>query len=480
MNKIKILFDISHGIWGSTGIQQDMRRILKGLLNYTDKFDIDLFVYDMVNNVSFTEFDIKESLKKNGSLITQNKLLAYFLGTGEQKTIDRRFPLGWFLRKRHEWVLTNTKTIDYIVLDKKFNELIYRKLLYDGINHKFLDKIKNLNILMTNFSSEGLVRRMQKDKYVIPYLDTKKYDVAIFSQELPIRISKNTKKVVRSYDLIQIYNPDFVFMADYKSAYQYKSIIECIKQQSFFCAISKTVENELKSTFPGIKTHTIPVAMPNYFNRVKSHKIDLKEYIKTHSDKEKLKLNKKVDYIISVATIEPRKNILTLYKAFKRLQSKTNYKNLKLILVGKLGWNLSEEYFLMLKDPDVIHLKGVETKDLPSLYSQSKMLVYIPFTEGFGLPPMEALACETPIVISDIPVHREIYNNYAYFVNPYDVEKLTETMEFVLKNRNKEPIKQMVKKGKSYSQKYTVKNLQLQWVEYIEKVFRNQKDEKLN
>ncbi len=471
-NKIKILFDVSHGIWGSSGIQQDMRRILVGLLR-EEIFEVDLLIYDMVNNYFYNTFNMKEEVKNYGSLVAQSRLLYYFTNPPATNPFGKGV-LGRIKSKvyrKHLIKKGNRRKINCITLDNRFNEVIYKKLLKDDFDKTLLKKLfYDVHTLMADLSTEGLVLGMMNKKFTPPYLDTRKYDVAIFFQELPVRISKKTLKIVRSYDLIQIFNPDVVFKADYRANYQYRSIKFCKQQQSQFCTISKYVAKQIREVF-GEDTDTffIPVAISDIFEQ-KNEKFSISKFVRKYVSGEKtLKKcvpEKDFDYLLSVSTIEPRKNILSIYQAFKRLKLSLD-NDLKLVLVGKRGWNLDNSYIGMFADEDVFILENVPTEELPYLYSNARVFIYIPFQEGFGLPPAEAMACGCPVILSDIPVHREIHQGgEPIFVDPYDVDDIYAKLNSLFK-MDRESINKRIKKALKHVKTYRINEIAKQWKSFI-------------
>ncbi len=121
------------------------------------------------------------------------------------------------------------------------------------------------------------------------------------------------------------------------------------------------------------------------------------------------------DFILAVGTIEPRKNLLTLVRAFEMLigpessastaETESRPGTLRLVIAGKVGW-LSEELFSHVATSPArgrLHFTGyVADEALRALYSACRVFVYPSLYEGFGLPPLEALACGAPVVVSRI------------------------------------------------------------------------------
>jgi len=134
--------------------------------------------------------------------------------------------------------------------------------------------------------------------------------------------------------------------------------------------------------------------------------------------------------ILFVGTIEPRKNLPTLIRAYKGLID--NYKSAAdLAIVGKQGWLYDDVYRLVdqLGLQQRVHFLGrVPTVDLLYLYNASQMLVLPSYYEGFGLPPLEAMACGVPVIVSDTSVMPEVVGDAALRVGHEDVEGFTVAM----------------------------------------------------
>jgi len=151
--------------------------------------------------------------------------------------------------------------------------------------------------------------------------------------------------------------------------------------------------------------------------------------------------------ILNVGTLEPRKNVVTLMKAFRKLMEK-GFDGYKLVIAGDKGW-LYEEIFKEVDRSDLKHeilfLGVVRDADLPMLYNCADMFVYPSLYEGFGLPPLEAMACGIPVIISNTSSLPEVIGNAGIMVDPGDVNSLSEAMYNVLED--KELRSQMSKNG---------------------------------
>lgn len=124
-------------------------------------------------------------------------------------------------------------------------------------------------------------------------------------------------------------------------------------------------------------------------------------------------------YLLSVATLEPRKNIGALVDAFLALQARGALPGFRLALVGGAGWGTSAlARRIEAGLPGVLRLGYVPDEQLPALYSGAAAFVFPSHYEGFGMPVAEALACGTPVVCTDIPELRESSRGMATYVAP--------------------------------------------------------------
>lgn len=138
------------------------------------------------------------------------------------------------------------------------------------------------------------------------------------------------------------------------------------------------------------------------------------------------------NFIFSVGSIEPRKNLKNLIHAYIGLD-KTVRREFKIVLAGFKGWNNKEimELLEKVKD-DVIYLGYVPDSDLGKLYNVATLFVYPSLYEGFGLPPLEAMACGCPAVVSNVTSLPEVCGDAACYVDPFDVESITDGIHRVV------------------------------------------------
>jgi glycosyltransferase involved in cell wall biosynthesis len=139
-------------------------------------------------------------------------------------------------------------------------------------------------------------------------------------------------------------------------------------------------------------------------------------------------------FILFLGTIEPGKNLVRLIQAFRRLKLKRPDLPHHLILAGERGWMMQSVEAEIARQPtnDIRFLGFVAGADLPALYSAADLFVYPSLYEGFGLPLVEAMACGTPVITSNVSAMPEVVGDAAVLVSPDDVASIADAMETVL------------------------------------------------
>ncbi|MCD4780623.1 MAG: glycosyltransferase family 4 protein [Candidatus Omnitrophica bacterium] len=143
-------------------------------------------------------------------------------------------------------------------------------------------------------------------------------------------------------------------------------------------------------------------------------------------------------YILSVGTIEPRKNIAGTLRAFQILKEKKYFSG-KLVVAGMKGW-LNEELDRILADlpvkEDVVFPGYLTDEELRHFYNLAEVFVFPSFYEGFGYPIVEAFSCQTPVVTSNVSSCPEIAQDGALTVDPHDVDAIAEAIARLLSDQD--------------------------------------------
>ena len=139
-------------------------------------------------------------------------------------------------------------------------------------------------------------------------------------------------------------------------------------------------------------------------------------------------------FILCVGNVQPRKNLRRLIEAYVRLRRAGATRH-KLVLVGKKAW-LADDTFAAARESgyaeELVFTGYVPDDDLVALYNAAELFVYPSIFEGFGLPPLEAMACGTPVVTSNTSSFPEVVGDAALTADPLDVEALAAAMAAAL------------------------------------------------
>jgi glycosyltransferase involved in cell wall biosynthesis len=209
-----------------------------------------------------------------------------------------------------------------------------------------------------------------------------------------------------------------------------RQVRKSLKSTDKVIAISKNAKQEILD-FYSLDDEMVKVATPaadqSIFYRRSSNEIK----------KVKEKYGIKGDYILALSNLEPRKNLSSLVEAYCSLPKDVR-KNTALLLVGVMGWKTDELFNKIIgkveEGYDIIRPSSyVKDGDKPAIISGAKMLVYPSHYEGFGMPPLEALACGVPVITADNSSLPEVVGDAGTMLPSHDVELLTKTMEDYLR-----------------------------------------------
>lgn len=248
----------------------------------------------------------------------------------------------------------------------------------------------------------------------------------IFSPHLDILRHSQAPRILTIHDLSFIHHPYFLsrksrfwhWMQDYKDQAKKADLINTISEFS-----KKDIVETLK--IPPEKIKVVHLGVNPIF---KPKEIAALPSVARNDGENAIKNLR--PYILYLGTVEPRKNIGAIIKAFNLLKTKPEFHELKLVIAGKI-----KRSNLPAGGKDIIFLGQVKQEDRVLLYNLAELFVFPSFFEGFGLPPLEAQACGCPVVASNRASLPEVLGKTALLVDPWKVNDLAEAMEAVLLNK---------------------------------------------
>jgi glycosyltransferase involved in cell wall biosynthesis len=160
-------------------------------------------------------------------------------------------------------------------------------------------------------------------------------------------------------------------------------------------------------------------------------------------------------FVLALSTLQPRKNFERLIRAYARMPEVVRA-DVKLVIAGGAGWRYDGIFEIVraLQLGDAVQFPGyVADQDLPALYSLAELFALPSLYEGFGLEPLEAMACGTPVVTSNVSSLPEVVGDAAISVDPLDVARLSEAMEIALSDAVLR--QEMIRKGLDRARRFT-------------------------
>lgn len=271
-------------------------------------------------------------------------------------------------------------------------------------------------------------------------------DVLFSPHFLPAPVSNAAKRVTVFHDISFEYFPHFF---DFKRRlwHKYISPRKQAHLSDHIIVPSSVTKNDLTETY-GINENKISIipwgVAPIFFERNANG---------FNAIKRKYKLPER--YILSLGTIEPRKNFTALILAFNLLKKDKRFSDAKLVIAGPKGWSYKDTLCQIQLSPykqDIFLPGSIARKDRPYLYQHADIFVFPSFYEGFGFPPLEAMASGVPTLVSLFSSLPELTTDAALFIDPYRPNEIAQVMAEVL--RDPKLKEKLVYNGLAQAQKF--------------------------
>ncbi len=263
---------------------------------------------------------------------------------------------------------------------------------------------------------------------------------------------KHARLIVTVYDLVCWRFPQG--LKPWGRYYQRTGMKAAACEAAYITAISDATRQDFLTQFAGQvgpeRVRTIPIAATSNLEAVQDQ-----DLIKGVCERYKITR----PFIINIGTIEPRKNVARLLKAYAALPSsvRTTY---QLVIVGPYGWNvpaLQQLVSTLQLENDVIWTGYIPDNELSVLLSAATIFVYPSLYEGFGIPILEAMQCDVPVITSNISSMPEVAGNAALLVDPTNVQKLTAAMQQLLSDENART--QLIEQGRIQRTRFSYRHM---------------------
>ncbi|MDA3918338.1 MAG: glycosyltransferase family 1 protein [Deltaproteobacteria bacterium] len=243
--------------------------------------------------------------------------------------------------------------------------------------------------------------------------------------------SSNTRRFITIHDIIFILYPTFCTINQKKRTRQIVQSIDI--HQDWVLAVSKATKRSL-CDYTGISENRVFIT-----HLAASSELYYPQKNKNQTTKVLQRLGlPQSDYFLSLATIEPRKNLQFAVRCFKKILSEPGMNHFKYIIAGNKGWKTDHFYQEILSDPvlnkHVIFTGFIPDEYLSAIYNGALAFIYPSLYEGFGLPPLEAMQCGTPVITSNTSSLPEVVGDAGIMIDPKDDDALCQAMIDIVKS----------------------------------------------
>jgi len=514
--KIKIILEMRPALEGFAGIPQEVRLLFRGL----SKLD---------------------SVELEGMVQTSNRMLAR--GTKDKLGMFEVAPTETKKINRYSRVIISMaekpyRTIADIIVDfierrlsstsltlstllglkkikltkfesKYFEDFTWRTMFAKTLPASDFNLVSRANhrICSTPWSAMHMVGLNTLSIFKTPKyakLDTGDFDIFIGQTPYPARIDKKTAFIVRYHDAIPVFMPHTISDKSIHQATHFYALMSNVQNGAWFACVSQATRQDLIKLFPEAehKSVTIHNMVSHYYFQEESsfdlvHGIirarlsegdpsrnvnfipdffSLKE--KESFYKKHLESNK-FQYLLIVSTIEPRKNHTRLLAAWEVIKADID-PNIKLVIVGTLGWDYKQivkGLKTWIDRGELFMLNAVPAPDLRVLYRHAAATVCPSFGEGFDFSGAESMASGGITIASDIPVHREVYDDAAEFFDPYSTASLVKALKKVLYAEDSTSVQEQMRlKGSKVAERYQPDQILPQWESFLQEVMQEKEE----
>ena len=430
------------------GVKRYQIELLKGLLplveNLESRWEIDLYIkgkivplidYKEQVTKSFSADDLSEErVDRSGIKKILFSLLLKISVFLKKNNIYFFHSIYWFLvgllRVIKGWVFSSFQKITTLVSMLTFNKIFPKGL--SGSAGKF-----------------GM--------YDLIHLPLMHHCIPFENTDTPI--------VVTVHDLTHLYFPEHHTQKNILNSKMGLTFVE--NKNADVIAVSKSTRNDLlkDSNVNSLKVHVIYEAV----ERAKFHHIINGE--DKRQIRQKYGIEEIGEYLVCLSTIEPRKNLENTIKGYLLLIKENPDSNLSLVIAGKKGWKFD---LLLLRNSEIskrVRFIGfVDDEDISAIYSDSVAMSYLSFYEGFGLPPLEAMCCGTPVIYGDNSSLVEVVADGGIACDPSDIAAIKDCFYNICfdKKLRKQKQRAALKQSLKFSRNHTVQ----QTIELYESIIK--------
>jgi glycosyltransferase involved in cell wall biosynthesis len=338
----------------------------------------------------------------------------------------------------------------------------------------------------------GLLSLNLSSRAKYPVLDTRGVDVFIAQTPFPARVTPGTTMVVRYHDALPVLMPHTIPDKSVHQATHFHALRENVSAGAYFACISASTRDDLLKLFPEAADKAVVIhnmvshhyfledspraLVPGIIRSRLYQGVKLQPTFFSNREQEgfyRRCLGADFRYLMIVSTIEPRKNHARLLAAWEVIKAELD-PDLKLVVVGTLGWDnsqLTAQFKTWIDRGELFMLNAVPAPDLRVLYRHAAATVCPSLGEGFDYSGVEAMASGGIVASSDIPVHREIYEDASEYFNPYATGELVKALRRMLYAEDRDAVQaELRRRSVDIVRRYQPEAILPQWTQFLDRV----------
>ncbi|MGX6565920.1 glycosyltransferase family 4 protein [Cupriavidus necator] len=467
-DKIRILVELRPAIDGYSGIPQETRLLFRTLLGLKDVAVTGLLQQggrDITAGLVHSAGDARDRSAEIGAM---SRVVVAFSDDGHRGTAGtilrlvrnevRRFRLRLS-------VLFGTAEKLGMFSPKSFEDFIWRTFFAKTLPIEDRSRILGAEYRVLAVAM-GTLHRVKLSMFGFfgvkrfKRIETRDFDVFIAQTPFPGIVSPNTRMIVRYHDAIPIFMPHTIKDRAFHQRAHYDALARNVRAGTFFACVSAATRDDLLKVFPEIGDRAVVIhnTVSSIYRNEESPRHVVRAIISSRLFRPLGKKYKELgtghievfrrnrfdsmqqdfDYILMVSTVEPRKNHASLLFAWEMLRTRHNLP-LKLVFVGDLGWEYSDLVDSMMpwiEKGELFQLTNVSAQELRDLYKHASVTICPSYAEGFDYSGVESMMSGGMVAASDIPVHREVYQEACIYFDPYSVESMASGIVEAMELRN--------------------------------------------
>ena len=418
-----------------------------------------------------------------------------------------------FFEKRLEWFVLRLGTIfkfpikSTVFRGEGFEDFLWRTLFDKTLPSSEFSSVVSKNFQVISASWQGMHKAGLSSiavsrNAVYPKVNFGGTEVFIGQTPYPGQMNKKTKMIIRYHDAIPIFYPHTINdVSEHQASHQY-ALEGNVKSGAWFACVSEATRSDLVKLHPEVADKAVTIhniISPHYyreetpFERVRgiirsricndgnARQKGVAQRFHTLREKEaffrKNLFGKEFSYLLVVSTIEPRKNHSRALAAWEILKEEVD-PNLKLITVGTMGWgvqSLAQSLRTWIDRGELFMLSSVPAPDLRVLYRHAAVTICPSVQEGFDFSGVEAMCSGGITAASDIPVHREIYEDAAEYFDPYSTRSTVDCLKRMIYSPESAAVRtRLEQRGAEISQRYTAEAIMPKWEKFLARVRASQ------